>query len=57
MTKRMVTVVSRASQVHHVPQVGLPQMDPDTMVMARKRTPTSAEAWARRSTASERVAR
>src|SRR5262245_18487618 len=53
----MVTVVSRASHVHHVPQVGFPQIDPETIVMARNSTPTSAEAWATRSTASDRVAR
>ena len=49
MTNMIETLVSRASQVHHVPHVGLPQIDPVAMLMAVKMTPTSAEACASRS--------
>src|SRR5881628_2039281 len=45
----MAVVVSRGSHVHHVPQTGLAQMDPKTMVSAVNSTPTSAEAAASRS--------
>ena len=39
-------VTRRGSQVHHTPQVGFAQMDPATMNMPVKRTPTSADATA-----------
>ena len=41
--------VSRASQVHHVPQIGLAQMGPVVSMTALNTTPTSAEAAAKRS--------
>src|SRR2546422_4490775 len=48
MTNMMETLVRRASQVHHAPQVGLPQIAPVAMLMPVKTTPTSAEACASR---------
>ena len=57
MTKRIETLVSRASQVHQVPQVGFPQIEPVAIVTPVKTTPTSAEACASRSAASARLAR
>ena len=41
--------VSRASHVHQTPQVGRPQIDPDTIMSAANSTPTSAAAAAQRS--------
>ena len=57
MTKRMATLVSRASHVHQVPHVGLPQIAPAAIVNPVKTTPTSAEACASRSAAGARRAR
>ena len=57
MTNRIETVVSRASHVHQVPHVGLPQIDPVAIVSPVKSTPTSAEACASRSAASARRTR
>src|SRR5882672_7419015 len=57
MTKRIETLVSRASHVHQMPQVGFPQIEPVAIVMPVKTTPTSAEACASRSAASARFAR
>ncbi len=54
MTKRIETLVSRASQVHQAPHVGFPQIEPVAIVSPVKSTPTSAEAWASRSAASAR---
>ena len=42
----MKVVVSRASHDHQVPQVGLPQIAPVTIVIAVKSSPTSADALA-----------
>jgi len=55
--KSTAVEVRRASQVHHVPQVGLPQIEPDTMVSPVKSTPISPAAAARRSHPARRVAR
>ena len=41
--------VSLASQAHHTPQVGLPQMEPVTRVRAVNTVPTSIEDAASRS--------
>ena len=49
--------VSRASQVHHTPQVGFPQIMPSTIARPVKKTPISAEDAATRSHRKERVAR
>ena len=48
-------LVRRASQAHHTPQVGRPQIDPEISVQAVNTTPTSTEAAARRSQNRERV--
>jgi hypothetical protein len=53
----MATLVSRASQVHHVPHVGLPQIEPVAMARPVKSTPTSADACASRSAAGRRRTR
>ena len=42
-------VVSLGSHVHQVPQIGLPQIEPNAMAKAVNSTPTSAEAAASRS--------
>src|SRR2546426_12669939 len=47
--KRNSVKVRRASQVHHVPQIGLPQMGPVVSTMAQKMVPTSADEAAKRS--------
>ena len=47
--KRNSVSVSRASQVHQVPQIGLAQIGPVVSMTALKATPTSAEAAANRS--------
>ena len=57
MTKTTATLVRRASHVHHVPHVGLPQMAPVAMFTPRKTVPTSQAACASRSAASRRRAR
>jgi hypothetical protein len=57
ISSRMVVVVSRASHVHHVPQVGRPQIDPAAIANAVKRTPISAEECAIASCRSQRRAR
>ena len=57
MTNMIETLVRRASQVHHVPQVGLPQIAPVAMLMPVKTTPTSAEACASRSAPAARPQR
>ena len=49
--------VSRASQVHHTPHVGFPQIEPDAMVTPVNRTPISAADAASRSHPVRRVAR
>ena len=49
--------MSRASQVHHVPQVGLPQIDPVASVSPTKQTASSPPAAATRSQAARRVHR
>ena len=41
--------MSRASQVHQVPQIGLAQIGPVVSMTALNATPTSAEAAANRS--------
>ena len=41
--------VSRASQVHQVPQIGLAQIGPVVSITALNTTPTSADAAANRS--------
>ena len=41
--------VSRASQVHHVPQIGFPQMGPVVSTIVAKAVPTSADASANES--------
>ena len=41
----MKVVVRRASQVHHVPQVGRPHMEPDARVKTVNKRPTSAQAF------------
>ena len=48
-------LVSRASHAHHTPQVGLPQIEPDTRVQTLNTTPTSTAAAASRSQNSDRV--
>src|SRR5947208_6266933 len=47
--KRNRVDVSRASQVHHVPQIGFPQMGPVVSTMVANTVPTSADASANRS--------
>src|SRR3954466_9197424 len=45
----MAVVVSRGSQVHHVPHAGLPQIEPSRIASPVNTTPISAEEAARRS--------
>ena len=42
-------MVNLGSQVHQVPQTGLPHSEPSTMVSTQNRTPISAEDTATRS--------
>ena len=42
----MSSEVSRASQTHHVPQVGLPQMEPVPRDSSAISAPVGAMAWA-----------
>src|SRR5579875_2992666 len=56
-TNSSAVEVSRASQVHHTPQVGRPHSIPVARVSALNTTPTSTDAAASRSQNSERVRR
>ena len=47
--------MSRASQVHQIPQAGRPHSDPVTRVRAENTAPTSTADAARRSQKNERV--
>src|ERR1019366_4515195 len=54
-TPRIAVEVSRASQAHHTPQVGRPQIDPVISVREMKTTLISIEQYAMRSRFIERV--
>src|ERR1019366_8989648 len=53
--RRRAVEVSRASQAHHTPHAGRPQIDPVTQVRAENTAPTSTEAAASLSQKNERV--
>ncbi|GBD17508.1 hypothetical protein HRbin26_02432 [bacterium HR26] len=57
MNQRINVVVNRASQVHHVPQIGRPQIEPVRSTIVVNTKPSSAAERARRSQRGWRRAR